>query len=184
MPVRRGNVLRLPLPPPVTARIPTIGQDVKALHEHLVQMTDILNQGLQSLQNRMNTVQQVTAKVPPTITGLSVTGKQGLFYLTWNRISNTDGYLVVQAADAGMIQVIGRFNIPDGDSCTYSVPVGNVAVTSSFQVYAYQGNKYSDPSNIVTATTLTFTTPESAPLQPAIPPRQPKKAPIRSGPNL
>lgn len=181
---RRGNVLRLPLPPPVQATIPTVGQDVKNLHDHLVQMTDILNQGLQSLQNRVNTVQQVRAATPPTVTGLTVTGKQGLFYLTWNRIAHTDGYVVVQALDAGMVQIIGRFNIPDGDSCIYSVPVGNVAVTSSFQVYAYQGNKYSDPSSIVTATTVVYGSAEAAPPQPPIAPRQPKKAPVRSGPNL
>ena len=147
-------------------------------------MTDILNQGLQSLQNRVNTVQQVTAKQPPTVTGLSVTGKQGLFHLTWNRIDNTDGYVVTQATDTGMVHLVGRYHVPDGDSNSHQIPVGNVAVTHSFQVYAYQGNKYSDPSPAVTATTLTYTTPEVAPPLPPNAPRQPKKAQVRSGPNL
>src|SRR5260221_4339774 len=110
---RRGNVLRLPLPPPLSGRIPDMAEDAKTIHEHLSLMTTILNQGLQQLQNRMNTVQQVTAKSPPTVTGLTVTGKQGLFYLTWNRIAHTDGYVVVQASDSTMIQLIGRYPIMD-----------------------------------------------------------------------
>lgn len=184
MPARRGNVLRLPLPPAVQGSIAASGQDVKALHEHINLITTILNQGLQSLQNRVNSIQQVTAKAPSTVTGLTVTGKQGLFYLTWNRIANTDGYVVTQASDTGMMQLIGRYNVADGNSCSYQIPVGNVAVTNSFQVYAYQGQQYSDPSPAVTATTLTYTTPESAPPAPPIAPLQPKKAPVRSGPNL
>lgn len=184
MATRRGNVLRLPMPPPLSGKITETQQDSKLVYEHLVNMTNIINQGLQSLQNRQNTVQQVTAKIPPTVTGLSVTGKQGLFFLTWNRIENTDGYVVTQASDTGMVQLIGRFHVPDGDSCSTTVSVGNVAATNSFQVYAYQGQRYSDPSPIVTATSLTYTTPEAAPPAPAIPPRQPKKFPVRSGPNL
>jgi hypothetical protein len=147
-------------------------------------MTTILNQALQGLQNRINTVQQVTAKSPPTVTGLTVTGKQGLFYLTWNRIAHTDGYVVTQASDSAMVQLVARYNLPDGDMCAYSIPVGNVAVTNSFQVYAYQGQKYSEPSNIVTATTAPYGAGETAPAQPPIAPRHPKKSPVRSGPNL
>jgi hypothetical protein len=176
--------MRLPLPPAVSGKVGDAGQDVKALHEHLVQMTDILNQGLQSLQNRMNSVQQVTAKTPPTVTGLNVTGKQGLFFLTWNRIKNTDGYVITHASDAGMVQLVGRYNIPDGNTCSHQIPVGNVAMTGSFQVYAYQGQKYSDPTPIVTATTAVYGSSEAAPPTPVIPPLQPKKAPVRSGPNL
>ena len=181
---RRGNVLRLPLPPPLSGKIPDVAQDAKTVHEHLILMTTILNQGLQSFQNRINTVQQVTAKTPPTVTGLTVSGKQGLFYLTWNRIAHTDGYVILQASDTGMMQLIGRFNLPDGDTCTYSIPVGNVAVTNSFQVFAYQGQKMSDPSATVTATTLVYASAEAAPPAPPIAPRQPKKVPPRSGPNL
>lgn len=182
--MRRGNVARLPLPPTVSGNIAEAGKEVKALHEHLSTMTTILNQALQSLQGRINTVQQTGAVRPPTVTALAVAGKQGLFYLTWNRITHADGYVVLQASDTGMKQIVGRYNIPDGDSCSYSVPVGNVAVTNSFQVFAYQGPKYSDPSGTVTATTAVYASAESAPSAPPIAPRQPKLAPVRSGPNL
>jgi len=161
-----------------------MGDDIRALHGHITQATIILNQALQSLQNRINTVQQVKALTPPTVTGLAVQGKQGCFYITWNRIAHVDGYVIVQANDSQMSQVIGRFPVPDGDSCVYSLAVGNAAVTSFFQVYAYQGPKYSDPSAIVSATTSTYGAGEAAPQQPGIAPRQPKIAPVRSGPNL
>lgn len=180
----RGNVARLPLPPRPMGDARNAMKDVQALYEHLSLMTTILNQGLQSLQNRQNTVQQTGATVPPTVTGLTVTGKQGCFWLTWNRIKNVDGYVVVQASDTAMSQLIGRFPVPDGDSCTLSIAVGNAAVTSSFQVYAYQGKKYSEPSAVVTATTVAFGAGEAAPPTPPLAPRQPKLAPIRSGPNL
>jgi hypothetical protein len=181
---RRGNVARLPLPPAVSGTIPKAGDDIKTLRDHLAQMTVILNQGLQSLQNRVNTVQQTGAKTPPTVTGLTVTGKQGLFHLTWNRVVHADGYVVMQASDSAMSNLIGRHPVPDGEACTFQIPVGNVAFTSSFQVYAYQGQKYSEPSNIVTATTAGYGSAEAAPANPPFAPRHPKIAPVRSGPNL
>lgn len=184
MAVRRGNVFRLPVPPKLLESLTDGPENARILNDHLNTMTMILNQALQSLQNRQNTVQQVQAKTPPTVTGLTVTGKQGLFHLTWNRIENTDGYVIVQSADSAMGQLLNRYNIPDGDQVAHQIPIGNVAVTHSFQVYAYQGQKYSEPSPIVTGTTLTYTTPEAAPPNPAIPPRHPKLAPVRSGPNL
>lgn len=177
-------MLRLPVPPQVKGTIPGAPEDVKNLHEHLNLMTTIVNQALQSLQNRMNTVQQVQAKTPPNVSGFTVTGKQGLFHLTWNRIVNADGYVITQASDTGMVSLVGRYNIPDGEQCVHQIPVGNVAVTNSFQVYAYQGNKYSDPSPAITATTVPYGAGESAPPAPPISPRQPKKVPVRSGPNL
>lgn len=180
----RGNVVRLPLPPKINGTIPEAGADLKTLHDHINLMTSLINQSLQSVQNRLNTIQQSGAKAPPTVTGLTVTGKQGLFHLTWNRIKNADGYVVVQASDSGMTQLVGRFNIGDGESCTYQVPVGNVAVTNTFQVYSYQGKKYSEPSPAVTATTAVYGSAESAPPAPPLAPRQPKLAPVRSGPNL
>lgn len=182
--MRRGNVARLPLPPKINGSLAEAGNDIKTLHEHLNTMTTILNQALQSFQGRLNTVQQTAAVKPPTVTGLTVVGKQGLFYLTWNRIKNTDGYVIAQATDTGMVQLVGRYPVPDGDACAYSIPVGNVAVTNSFQVYAYQGPKYSEPSATVTATTVVYGSAESAPPAPPIAPRQPKLAHVRSGPNL
>lgn len=184
MAARRGNVFRLPVPPKLSTSVTAGPQNAQLLNDHLGQVTDIVNQALQSLQNRVNSIQQVTAKTPPTVTGLTVTGKQGLFYLTWNRIANTDGYVVTQASDPGMVQLIGRYTLPDGNQVTHQVPVGNVAVKNYFQVYAFQGQKMSDPSAAVSATTATFTTSESAPPTPPIAPLQPKVSPPRSGPNL
>lgn len=184
MPSRRGNVYRLPVPPKLSTAVTAGPANAQLLNDHLAQMTDVLNQAVQSFQNRINTIQQVTAKAPPTVTNLTVVGKQGLFYLTWNRIKNTDGYVITQASDKAMVFLVGRYNVPDGSTCSFTVPVGNVAVTNSFQVYGYQGQKYSEPSNIVTATTLTYSTPEAAPPAPPIAPQQPKIVPVRSGPNL
>jgi hypothetical protein len=158
--------------------------NMKALTEHLGTMTTILNQAVQSLQNRLNTVQQVGAVAPPPVSGLAVAGKQGLFHLTWNRIKNADGYVITQASDSGMTQLVGRYTIPDGNQSVHQIPVGNVAVTNYFQVYAYQGNKYSDPSPAVKGLSVVYGSTESAPPAPPIAPLQPKIAPIRSGPNL
>jgi len=181
---RRGNVARLPLPPSVSGSFAKAGEDVKILQAHLVEMTTILNQSLQSLQNRQNTVQQTGATTPPTVTGLAVTGKQGCIYLVWKRINNVDGYVVMQATDSAMSSLVGRYNVPDGDQASFVLPIGNNASTFYFQVYAYQGPKYSDPSAIVSGTSLTYTSSEAAPPTPPIAPRHPKIAPVRSGPNL
>lgn len=172
---RQSNVQRLPLPPESAA------SDVKALHDHVVQMTVILNQAVQSLQNRVNTVQQVGAKSPPNVSGFAVEGKQGLFSLVWNRIANVDGYVVVHATDTAMKQIVGRYNIPDANQPLHQISVGNVAVTGSFQVYAYQGNKYSQPSPIITKTTAVYGSAESAPVTPPKSPLPPKLAPVRNG---
>lgn len=181
---QRGNVLRLPTPPQVTGSFQNHQQEMQAISDYLKQTNTILNQGLQSLQNRLNTVQQTGAAVPPNVTGLTVTGQQGCFALTWNRIVNVDGYVIIQASDAAMTQRTGRFNISDGQQCSYNIPVGNVAITAYFEVYAYQGNHYGDPSPAVKATTKTYTTSESAPPAPPLPPPPPKIVPVRSGPNL
>jgi len=182
--MRRGNVYRLPVPPKLSGRLTDTDGDAKLVSEHLATMTTIINQALQSFQGRLNTIQQVQARTPQNVSGLIVTGKQGLFHLTWNKIANVDGYVITQASDTAMVKLIGRYNIPDGEQVSYQIPVGNVAVTSSFQVYAYQGQQYSQPSSTVTATTLTYSTSEAAPPTPAIAPRQPKLVPVRSGPNL
>lgn len=182
---RTPTIQRLPNPPDLRGGLPNYESDMKMVHEHLTTMTTILNQAVQNLQNRVNTVQQVGAVAPPPVTGLSVEGKQGLFSLTWNRIQNVDGYVVVQASDTAMQQVVGRYTVPDGNQPMHQIPVGNAAVTGHFQVYAYQGNQYSDPSPTLVATSAVFSTAtEAAPKTPPIRPLQPKISPVRSGPNL
>lgn len=181
---KQSTVNRLPTPPVLRGGLANHDNDIKAMHEHIDTMTTILNQALQHLHNGVNTIQQVGAKAPPPVSGLAVVGKQGLFHLTWNRIKNVDGYVVTHASDTGMTQLVGRYNIPDGNQPVHQIPVGNVAVTGSFQVYAYQGSQYSDPSPTVTATTAAYGAPEAAPTAPPIAPLQPKVAPVRSGPNI
>lgn len=170
--MRRGNFLRLPV------GIDFTQQDQSA------QAVSIINQALQSYEDRLNTIQQTGAVAPVAVSGFTVTGKQGSFWITWNRIVNVDGYVIMQAADSGMTQIQNRFTVADGEQCSYSLAVGNVAVTSSFQMYAYRGQKYGSPSPVVTASSLVFSTSESAPPNPGFAPRPPKVAPVRSGPNL
>lgn len=181
---RQSNVQRLPMPPALRGGLANHDADIKMLHEHLLQVTEIANQAIQSLQNRVNTVQQTGAIEPPPVSGLTVEGKQGLFSLTWNRIKNADGYVVVHASDTAMKQIVGRYNIPDANQPLHQISVGNVAVTGSFQVYAYQGQKYSDPSPAMTATTASYGAGEAAPKTPPLAPLHPKLDPVRSGPNL
>ena len=182
--MRKGNTYRLPTPPIVKATIDSAPEDVKALHEHITTMTQVLNQSLQTMQTRLDTIQQIGAVKPPTVTGLTVTGKQGLFHLTWNRQSNIDGYVVEQGTDATMQQITNRYHISDGDAAQHQIPVGNCAVTAAFRVYAHQGPMYSNPTTAVAATTSAYGAGEAVPTAPPIAPRPPRLAPVRSGPNL
>lgn len=182
--MRKGAYDRIPSPPILKGTIQSVPEDMKALSDHLAQMTMILNKVNQNMGQRLNTIQQTGAQAPPNVSGLTVTGKQGLFYLTWNRIKNVDAYVIEQASDSGMTQLVGRYTLPDANSCSYGIPVGNVAVTNYFRVYAQQGPKISDPSPAVSATTAVYASAESAPPAPPIAPLAPKISPPRSGPNL
>ena len=130
-----------------------------------------LNRILQNLGDRLDTIQQVGATAPPPVTGLTVTGKQGVICLTWQRIQNVDGYIILGAAESTMSQIVLRFNVPDSDTCTYSHPVGNVAVQYYFTVSAYQGNLVGQPSNTIAATSVAYTSVGTAP---PIPPQAPR----------
>lgn len=182
--MKRGNVFRLPNPPTLMEGFHNQDANVKALNEHLLVITNILNQSLQSVQNRLNTIQQTGARQPVPVSGFTATGKQGLFHLVWNRIANVDGYVIVQALDSAMTQIVGRHTIVDGEQCSFNISVGNVAVTNSFQVYAFQGSQYGLPSPIATATSVVYGSAESAPSSPPIAPLPPLLVPVRSGPNL
>lgn len=179
---RQTNIFRLPVPPTLMSKLEP--DNATILNKHLQEMTVILNQALQSFQNRLNTIQQTGKNNVPNVQGFTVTGKQGLFYLSWKRIKNVDGYVIMQAADSQMKQLTNRYHISDGQQVSFQVAVGNVVVTSSFQIYAYQGPNYGSPSNIVTATTSAYGAGESAPPTPPIAPQPPLLAPVRSGPNL
>lgn len=179
--MRRGSVYRIPVPPNIMGDFASHQQDMKAISDYFLQLHVILNPALQSMQNRLNTIQQTGATAPPAVQGLTVTGRQGAFYLTWKRIVNVDGYEIEQASDAAMTQFIGRFNVPGADTCTWSLAVGNAATTAYFRVYAYQGTQYGPPSPAVSGVTVAFGGGEAALPTPAIAPRPVLVAPLRSG---
>jgi hypothetical protein len=166
----------------IIARLPTTVDFTDPEQAQLA--VKILNQALQSVEVRLDTVQQIGARKPPNPTGFSVTGRQGFFYITWNRIKNCDGYVIMQATDTAMMQNVGRHVIADGQQVSFHLAVGNVAVTYSFQMYAYQGPQYSQPSPIQTATSIPYGAGEAALPTPPLAPVPPKIIPVRSGPNL
>lgn len=134
--------------------------------------------------NRLDTIQQIGAKPPVTPLSPSATGRQGLIWLTWNRVSNVDGYCVVVSTVGDMSKILHRQDIPGSETCTYPFPVGNNVSTYYFQVYSYRGTQYSTPSNIVSAASVAFTTPEGSPPAPPVDPRNPLLVPLRNGTTL
>jgi hypothetical protein len=181
--VRQVSPILLPQPPAPTGNPIT---DIQNMNQHMVLVTTLLNQTIQNTQNRLNTIQQTGAKAPPNVSGLAVTGQQGLFHLTWNRIQNADGYVILQSSSSSMSPITGRYTIADGGQCSHQIPVGNVAVTSHFQVYSYQGPQVGLPSPVVSGTTKVFNTStgDNAPPNPPLAPLAPIVQPVRSGPNL
>lgn len=145
---------------------------------------DKLNKLLQNLGDRLDTIQQIGASAPPAPLGVAVEGKQGLFNLTWNRIDSVDGYIVTWSTASGMVPLLGRYTLHDSDAANYRLPVGNVAVTYFFTVSAFKGNKVSPPSVSVSATSATFTTSGSAPVNAPITPRAALVAVPRNGTTL
>jgi len=152
--------------------------------EHDPSAVDELNRILTEIKQRLDTIQQIGAKKPATPRAPSATGRQGLIWLTWNRVADVDGYSVVVATASDMSKILHRQDIPGSETCAYSFPVGNNVSTYYFQVYAYRGTQYSTPSNVVSAASVAFTTPESAPPAPPVDPRNPLRAPLRNGTTL
>lgn len=149
--------------------------------EHNQNDVEHLNRILVEIQQRLDIIQQVGAKKPVTPLSPKATGRQGLIWVTWNRVVNVDGYCVVVSTASDMSKVLHRQDIPGSETCTYQFPVGNNASTYYFQIYSYRGKLYSTPSNVVSAASLAFTTAEAAPPAPPVDPRNPLKAPLRNG---
>lgn len=142
---------------------------------------DQLSSILVEIQQRLDTVQQIGTKTPPAPTSPVATGKQGCIWLTWQRIANVDGYIVLSGSESTMTKLVGRHNLPDSESCTFQLPVGNSATQYFFQVFAYRGNQISPPSPTVNATSIAFGSGESAPPNPPSDPRNTKLAGITGG---
>lgn len=149
--------------------------------EHNPLAVDQLNRVLTEIKHRLDTIQQVGTRKPATPSSPSATGRQGLIWLTWNRVADVDGYSVVVATASDMSKILHRVDIPGSETCVYQMPVGNNVSTYYFQVYSYRGTQYSTPSNVVSAASLAFTTPEAAPPAPPVDPRNPLRAPLRNG---
>lgn len=146
--------------------------------EHL----EHLNRILVEVQQRLDTVQSIGASAPAAPQTVTATGKQGAIWLTWQRIANADGYIVIVSNESTVTKLIGRHNLPDSESCTFHLPVGNVAVQYYFQVFSYRGNQVSPPSPTVTATSVVYGAGEAAPPTPPQDPRNPKIAGLSGGP--
>lgn len=140
-----------------------------------------LNRVLVEIQQRLDIIQQVGAKKPVTPLSPTATGRQGLIWVTWNRVVNVDGYCVVVSTASDMSKVLHRQDIPGSETCTYQFPVGNNASTYYFQIYSYRGKLYSTPSNVVSAASVAYGAGEVAPPAPPVDPRNPLKAPLRNG---
>lgn len=170
------------LPPdwnPITKVHPHTGEI-----EHNPSGVDHLNRILVEIQNRLDTIQQVGVKKPATPSSPSATGRQGLIWLTWNRVTNVDGYSVVMATTSDMSKVLHRVDIPGSETCVYQMPVGNNVATYYFQVFSHRGNIYSAPSNVVSGTSVAYGAGEGAPPAPPVDPRNPFQAPLRNGTTL
>lgn len=144
---------------------------------------DLLNRILVQAQQRLDTIQSIGATQPKAPQTVTATGRQGCIWLTWQRVVNADGYTVIVASESTMTKLVGRHSLPDSDSCTYQLPVGNVASQFWFQVFSYRGNQLSPPSPTVTATSATYGAGESAPPTPPNDPRNPLNAGVTGGQN-
>ena len=152
--------------------------------EHNPDAVDELNRVLTEIKHRLDTIQQVGATKPTTPRSPSATGRQGLIWLTWNRVVNVDGYSVVVSTASDMSKILHRQDIPGSETCTYQFPVGNNSATYYFQIYSYRGTQYSTPSNIVSGTSAAYGAGEAAPPAPPVDPRNPLRAPLRNGTTL
>jgi len=146
--------------------------------EHL----EILNRTLLEISQRLDTIQSIGAPKPPSPQNITATGKQGVIWLTWQRIATADGYIVIVGSESTMTKLVGRHNLPDSESCTFHLPVGNVATTFYFQVFSYRGNQVSQPSPTVTGTSIAYGAGETAPPSPPQDPRNPKISGLSGGP--
>jgi hypothetical protein len=144
---------------------------------------DLLNRNFVEIQQRLDTIQSIGATAPKAPQTITATGKQGCIWLTWQRVVNADGYIVAAGSESTMSKLVSRNTLPDSESCTYQLPVGNVASQFWFQVFSYRGNQISPPSPTVNATSVAFGAGEAAPPTPPNDPRSPLRAGITGGPN-
>jgi hypothetical protein len=82
------------------------------------------------------------------------------------------------ATDQAMSKNIHKWSFADADVCSHAIPMGNSATQYFFTVSAYRGNQMGQPSVVVTATSVVFSTStESAPPVPIQDPRSPTQVP-------
>ena len=132
-----------------------------------------LNKALIEIKNRLDGIEQVGVKEPPTPLQVTVQGRQGVLWMNWQRIVNVDGYVVVVSTDSAQTKIVSRTTLHDADTCTYQLPVGNVAQQYYFSVSAIRGKQISPRSQIINATSVAYGAGESAPPAPFNDPRDP-----------
>ena len=86
---RQSTIQRVPSLPALRGGLANHDADVKMLHGHLEMMTTLLNQAVQSLENRVNTIQQVGAvqplfdvRPPPDALSVYDVSRDGRFLVT------------------------------------------------------------------------------------------------------
>ena len=136
-----------------------------------------LNQSLLKIQNRMDSIERIGVAKPVTPGSFDVEGRQGTFHLTWAKVINVDGYVIVMATDSAMTKKIGRWTIRDPEAVQWQVPMGNVAATRYFQISSFLGDRVSDASNVESAASVAFGAGESAPAAPPVDTTTPQQEP-------
>jgi len=132
-------------------------------------MVDQVNFAIQQLSNRQESQSTYSTGTPPTPTGFAVEGRNGGFIARWAPVdpARADGYLLVMAKDAGMLQIVKRMDIGDVRDTTELIFIGDSAVTRYFQLHSKNGRVYSQPTASVSAVSTASTASSSGSQSPA-----------------
>ncbi len=143
--------------------------------------TQQINEALLSLQKQIDGLSRAAAKKPPIVQGIAAEGRQGSLHVTWKKVLNTDGYLLLMYSDSAGTTIVQRTAIPDPETVYWETAMGNSATTRYFRIHAVNGQQVSDPSKLVSATSVAFGAGESAPTPPPAPSEPPGDVPPEFG---
>lgn len=126
-----------------------------------------------------------TDQPPPIPHGVVATGQQGIIRVQWATTDNVDGYDIAIMTTQNLANPdVNIARAPGAKNREYVYPMGNSATLRYFAVRSYISGVYSDWSSIVSATSVVFTTAESAPpAAPVNPPSGTEPPPTGSGSN-
>lgn len=140
-----------------------------------------INQAFLKMERRLNKLERVNVKAPFSVKGLTAQGRQGAFHITWQKVVGADGYSLVMATDAAAQLITHRWDIQGQETIAWTVPWANVASTRYFQIWAIRAGRQSEPSEIVSATSVAFGAGETAPTAPVQVSRNPEFEPSELG---